>query len=606
MSLLAKFRRAPATPDQAEPGLAPQEPPRQPESLVTRVPLARDPTPEDHDALAPALEGQVLRAIAEGRGGELLRELDALSARRSLAEYCRQAWHVVEPSTTLEWNWHHQLVCDVLQGMLEDWERSQDDEHFRQRVRRAVFNLPPGSSKSRLLAVFMPTWMWTRRPGWKLIALSVNQDAAHRDARDSRALIRSDWYQRSFRPEWTLKDDQDAISSYANTAGGSRLSRAQGSEIVGLRADLVLADDPNNPHEAESKKARDEVNELWDTNIYSRVNDMRRSLWIGVQQRTNAGDWSGYVLDSQGVWDPVSNPEGWLHVVLPAEFELARRTVTPWGSDLRTTEGESLHLARLPPDVLRAERQRFGAHKYAGQMQQRPTLVEGGRVKRAYWGFCRLAAGVRPEVDEIDNGRPRPAGTDPGSNKVPHVIRQAHHRPGWDLDWLVISVDPAAKKTERGSNYGMLVIGGQGNRRFVLDDRTCRGDFEEILQVLRELIVLWRPDRLLIEAKAAGPDILTTLQYELAGAKIRDADGRPVMVVLEPIEPGNSDKEMRLDACIPWLQNGFVYLLDGAPWLDDFVEELSTFPAGTRSDRVDALSQCLNHIRDTEDSLPSW
>jgi predicted phage terminase large subunit-like protein len=921
------------------------------------------------DQLIWALENPDTRAEYE-------RQIEAEELRGNLSMYCRAAWHVIEQSTKLSWNWHHELMCRVLQGMFEDWERGQDDETYVQRVKNAILNVPPGSLKSRIISVFYPTWCWLRRPGCKFICLSVNQDASHRDARDSRSLITSDWYQQMFQPDWKLKDDQDAISNYGNTSGGVRLSRAQGSEIVGLRGDCVdgktlvetelgrqsiqslhemhqrgealplvwsmnhetgetelqrvvatrvipgrtvvdvrtqtdnvlrctddhriysqgsytqathlrgravsimrrtdmfvenwgasevqglpvcdadmcpmlddipearsrvrqarssrtdgrailheilqdgvdestcdyqavptvwrgfstsvnegvqkvllggvsdqvycytsidedsgrqrvspvqqgvspvfepngllfwglrrcrtfntndgqrelqllgqpgqdlrwgtlgesspvdsrerreplcmwskrgvertsidcaprrsqpeeqysrepnhtlrcvphdtsqvqtatvlsvdravvegrelkvdvydiqvegnhnffangilvhnclLIDDPNNPHEAESKTVRDEVNELWETNIFNRVNDPLRSLRIGVQQRTNAADWTGYVLSNQGYWHPVMNPDGWLLVALPAEFEISRRCITPWGKDPRKEDGEPIDRVRMPPEWLVKERKRFGSDKYAGQMQQRPALVEGGRVKRKWWNWCKLASGVRPEFDAevssdgqfVDRGgnRQRPAHC---SDHTPRVVPRATFRDSWDFDWIVISIDPAAKKTTRGSNYGILVIAGQNERRFILDDRSRRGDILEILAVLKELVGYWRPDKVLIEEKAAGPDLMTLFREQLANGEVRDFQQKAVVTVVEGIEPGAADKEMRLDACIPIIEAGLVYLLDGADWVPEFVEELSLFPNGPHDDRTDALTQCLNHIRSSENTLPDW
>src|SRR5207237_7480 len=61
------------------------------------------PTPGQHgacvmNALANALAVDLSRALAEGGAAE--------RARRSLREYVRQAWHVVEPSTPYVHGWH--------------------------------------------------------------------------------------------------------------------------------------------------------------------------------------------------------------------------------------------------------------------------------------------------------------------------------------------------------------------------------------------------------------------------------------------------------------------------------------------------------------------
>jgi predicted phage terminase large subunit-like protein len=299
---------------------------------------------------------------------------------------------------------------------------------------------------------------------------------------------------------------------------------------------------------------------------------------------------------------------GWLHVVLPAEFEPQRKFVMPdclkkyvrWPGavteDPRTFEGESIHKARFTPDYIAAEKHRWkNTGNYAGQMQQRPAALEGQLIQRRWWGFFRLAEGIRDDIPRGDF--PRPAMSHEGPALTVHRKTMTENQ--FDFDWITISIDPAAKKTEKGSQYGLLCIAGKGGRRFVLDDRTQRGAFHEIIDVVKDMIRLWKPDTLLIEPKAAGPDLMDTLREQMLKGDIP-------MVAIEEADPGNSDKEMRLQACVPYIKNGAVYLLDGASWLGEFVEELSTFPNGDNDDRVDALSQCLNHIREVDSELPDW
>lgn len=550
---------------------------------------------------------------------DLIRVMAALEtslARDHFATYCRQAWKVVEPATELDWNWHHELVCNLLQALYQCWVDAPETGDKRCPIRNALFNLPPGSLKSRIICVFFMTWCWIKEPGMKFICLSVNEDATLRDARAARDLIRSPWYQAAFHPTWSLKGDQDAISNYGNTEGGERLSRPSGSEIVGLRGDVILNDDPNNPIEAENKNEREKVNALWDTNQYNRVNDQRRSLRIGVQQRTNADDWTGHVLKLQGVWAP-DNRSGWVVCALPAEFERGRAFVCPEPlreaityvlpgmnlvlDDVRTVEGQSVHESRFSPEVLAEERKRWaGTNNYAGQMQQRPSSQGGGRIKTKYWNWFRLERGVRSDVDETTLARPRPADCHEGKAAL---VRAATHNPGyWEFDWVVLSVDCAAKKTERGSQWGMLIVGAIGAKRYILDDRTQRGDILEILEVMKELVRTWRPDRMLVEDKAAGDDLMTMLRNVMASGDLP-------MVIIEPTQPGAQGKEARLDACIPTIANGFVHLLDGAPWLEALVDECASFPYGSWDDRVDALTQVLNwrpEVEDLSGGLPEW
>jgi predicted phage terminase large subunit-like protein len=50
---------------------------------------------------------------------------------------------------------------------------------------------------------------------------------------------------------------------------------------------------------------------------------------------------------------------------------------------------------------------------------------------------------------------------------------------------------------------------------------------------------------------------------------------------------------MRLHAQTAVIENGFVFLPEEAPWLADYLSELTTFPAGRHDDQVDSTAQAL-------------
>lgn len=368
----------------------------------------------------------------------------------------------------------------------------------------------------------------------------------------------------------------------------------------------LILDDPNNPLESENKIERDKVNMLWDTNQRSRVNDPLRSLVIDVQQRTHEEDLTGHLLKTEGAWHPTNNPRGWLQVALPGEFEPERRCITPWGDDPRTIPGESIHPERFPVEWLAKERELF-REQYAGQWQQRPTQQGGGTIQSKWWGFFRLEHGVQDTIDEHDTGRPRPVECDQKSET--QLVKAAHHRPGhWEFDSITISVDPANQRTETGSNWGVLVIGKKGIKSYILDDGTRRGDWADILDgTLVPMIRLWRPDRLLVEAKAAGPSLLTGFRKALEQGVFKKEDVDFARVVIETVTPdAGGGKEDRLKSVSPYLKNGLVFVRDGAPWLGEFIQEMELFPNASRDDRVDSLSQYLAHQMAESSDWADW
>ncbi len=223
--------------------------------------------------------------------------------------------------------------------------------------RKLLINVPPGTMKSLIASVFLPAWVWLNKPGWKCI-FAANAKIAVRDSIKCRDLIRSDWYQKTFKPDWQLSSDQDAKKLFKNTAQGFRLAVAVGEDITGERADHLGIDDPLDAADAPSKLKRDSIAYWLDQAFQNRVVSPAHSTTHMIMQRLHEEDPSGHVLE-QG---------GYYHICLPMEFETARKDIF----DPRTIEGELLFPERFPQFVLDEQKIILGPYGYAGQMQQNP------------------------------------------------------------------------------------------------------------------------------------------------------------------------------------------------------------------------------------------
>lgn len=505
---------------------------------------------------------------------EVDRELRRRERRRceaSLAAFIRSSWHVLEPGAELLWNWHVDAIADHVQAVLEDWICRQKDASFVQRARNLLINVPPGTAKSRIVSVCAPAWMWLRYPSWRAIALSSNPRVALRDATYCRDVITSRWYQETFEPDWTLKEDQDAKGLYANTRGGFRQSQGITARITGDRADAIFVDDPHDAEEVNSEAERLKVLDRWDHAAANRVNDLRTSVRIGIMQRLHADDWAGHVL-AQG---------GWRHLRLPMLYEpkpscgcgdcQKGESFIGW-KDPRTEADEVLHKERFPPDVLAGERRTLGSAGWAGQMQQNPRAA-GGNIFQESW-FRRW--------------------------------RRTELPPGWDE--LLLSVDANFKdressKTPKGPDW--VVIQGWGRsraRKFLLAQRRGQWGFPETLAQLvemRELMLREFGDKagfegtvqVLVEAKANGPAIISTLRESVEG-----------MIGYEP----EGSKEARAHAVAPGVEAGDVSIPaeEEAPWAADFLLELTHFPRWPNDDQVDAMTQALRRLSGADAKPP--
>ena len=85
---------------------------------------------------------------------------------------------------------------------------------------------------------------------------------------------------------------------------------------------------------------------------------------------------------------------------------------------------------------------------------------------------------------------------------------------------------------------------------------------------------------MLIEDKASG----TQLIQELMGG------GLYAVTRYRP----QTDKVMRMHAQTAMIENGFVHLPDAAPWLAQYLHELTVFPHGKHDDQFDSTAQILD------------
>lgn len=89
--------------------------------------------------------------------------------------------------------------------------------------------------------------------------------------------------------------------------------------------------------------------------------------------------------------------------------------------------------------------------------------------------------------------------------------------------------------------------------------------------------------RKLIEDKANGPAIMDSLKAEISG--------------MIPVEPDGS-KIARAHAITAEWEAGNIWLPhpDIAPWIKDWIDEITTFPAAANDDRVDAFTQAVRDL----------
>lgn len=221
----------------------------------------------------------------------------------SLAAFVGACWHVIEPGRPLIWNWHLDAICTILEAM------------FRGELRDLIITIPPGTTKSRIVAAIFPAWVWLTHSEKRFLFISNSDDNATRDSMACRRIIESEWYQTTYRPAWHLQDDQNQKTWFETTFGGHRNCMGIHSSITGKKGDFVIVDDANDAETVNSEAERRRVNSKFDNAISDRVNDFKTGCRLIVAQRTHTNDLSGHVLAKYR----------WQEMYIPEEFNPSRR-----------------------------------------------------------------------------------------------------------------------------------------------------------------------------------------------------------------------------------------------------------------------------------------
>src|SRR5437773_3631661 len=345
----------------------------------------------------------------------------------------------------------------------------------------------------------------------------------------------SPWYRQIFPTR--LAPRRHAVQEFITTRQGYRLATSTGGVLTGRGADIILIDDPLKPEEALSDAQRKAANEWYDHTLYSRLNDKRHGAIVIIMQRLHEDDLVGHVLAQEG-WEILSFPA-------IAEADEVHRIETIWGEQcFRRRQGQALHPDREPLETLDRIRRTIGEYNFAGQYQQSPAPLGGGLVK-AEW-FKRYRENERPER----------------------------------FDRIVQSWDTANKATELSDFSVCTTWGVCGKNLFLLGVFRRRLEYPALKRAVGEQQRLFGASEVLIEDKASG----TQLIQELI------ADGCYGVARYQP----TTDKVMRLHAQTTLIENGFVRIPENAPWLAEYLHELTVFPNGKHDDQADSTAQFLD------------
>lgn len=322
-----------------------------------------------------------------------------------------------------------------------------------------------------------------------------------------------------------------------------------GGALTGKGADLLIVDDPiKNAEQANSATYREKMWDWWLSTAYTRLEPDGVALLI--QTRWSIDDLAGRILAN-----PVEGDQ-WEVLNLPAIAEP--------GDALGRKEGEALWPERWPIKRLEAIRRRQeGSFWWSALYQQRPTPAEGGLFKRAWFKSYDW------QGDYLKR------------DGHPPLLR--HDRTAWEI-FLVVDL---AYSTKTRNDYTVISVWGatRTGDLILLDLARDRLEFPQALPLIRQRKTAWRAAYVAMEAN--GP--------QKGLADVVAASG------IDVVQVETGDKVARASAAAPKVEAGKVWLPLRAAWLEDFVAEVTQFPAAAHDDQVDCLCYAVERARAKEE-----
>lgn len=482
--------------------------------------------------------------LASYSSDTILAEIERADCEESLYTFFQHAWPYIDPAPFTD--------GQALQAVAEHLEAVVNRD-----IRNLIINIPPRMSKSSLVSVCFPAWVWARRsrsilsgPGTQFLHASYALSLALRDSVKCRRLIKSPWYQHLWGDRFSLMADQDAKTRFDNSAGGYRMCTSVDAAVTGEGGHIIGIDDPNSAREALSEATIEATIEWWDTTMSSRLNDPKTGAFLIIQQRVAENDLTGHIL-SKDVGD-------WTHLMLPMRYEPERSFHTPIGwKDWRTLPGELLWPERFGEAETKILEGTLGTYGTAGQLQQRPEVKGGGIIKRENWKLWDTEKHkVYPPFSYMlmccDTAYTARQENDPSACTV----------------WGVFN-------DENGVTRAMLVYAWAEHL-----------EFNELIKKIKQTAKRFKVDMVRVESKASGISVIQELRRES-----QDENWS-----IHHDNPGAQDKVARAYAVQPSFEDGLIFAPD-TTWAETVITQCAVFPKGKHDDLVDTVTQAIGYLR---------
>jgi predicted phage terminase large subunit-like protein len=466
----------------------------------------------------------------------------AQQCKKDFFYFVKTFWDVIIKEEPF-YNWHIPFLCEELQRLSASIVAREAKPYD------LIINIPPGTTKSTIVTIMWPAWLWTLDASLRIITNSYSGGLSIEHATKSKDIIQSDKYRMLF-PNVVIRKDKSGKQNYENTETGYRYATSTGATITGFHAHVIINDDPVNPKQAESEPLRIQANEHTKT-LSSRKVDKANTPVVTIMQRLHEDDVTGYMLKKKG--------ENIRHICLPAED---CNDVKPSYLREKYVDG-FLDPKRLNRTVLEEAKVDLGSRGYAGQYMQTPSDAGGNIIKE---GWFR-------KISYADFRALR--------------YKEAVHF------FLDTAYDERKKKTDNDPS-GIIAACKIKNNIYITHAKKVWKSFPDLLRFLPEYMYANDYDdtssTLRVEPKANGKSVVQQLE-----------ESTTLNVTYTPTP--TDAKDVRLHAIAPKVECGRVFIVEGE-WNEEFVDEICGFPTKSHDEYVDLLGYAVNYFMSDDLEIP--
>jgi predicted phage terminase large subunit-like protein len=437
----------------------------------------------------------------------------------------------------------HHLVAEKLEAV----ERGE--------ILRLMIFAPPRHGKSELSTRRFPAFFMGRNPTKNVISASYNADFAKTFGREVRTIVQTKEFGTLF-PEVGIRSDNRAADEWELEQGGKYFAVGVGTGTTGKGAHLFMIDDPiKDRKEADSPTVREDQWNWYRDVVYTRLEE--DAAIILTLTRWHYDDIAGRLIEL------MNNGKGipWDIVCLPAlpDYKRNPETKEPILLDDGTVPGDLLR--RRPNEPLAPNRfslaslldrqEVLGDRSWSALYQQQPMSQEGGMFQSDWFDIIS------------------PAQLPPRRTRVR----------AWDLGATV----------DGDFTVGVLMSKDSAGVFYIEDVVRVRDTPLEVERLIKRTAVTDGKSvsiRIPQDPGQAGVSQSQNYIRKLAGFSVK---------AVRPTGP----KITRAEAFAAQAEGRNVKLVQrpsGSPWIQNFLDELSTFPLGSNDDQVDAAADAFNAL----------